>query len=76
MTPQEKRKRTIIDRYGSFKEMLSARDKRDLILGGYNGGIKRGKKGYATWEKEKLKKFVGKRQRDSSGRFVKKEQKS
>jgi hypothetical protein len=56
--------------------MLSARDKRDLILGGYNGGIKRGKKGYATWEKEKLKKFVGKRQRDSSGRFVKKEQKS
>lgn len=70
MTPQEKRKQTIIDRYGSFSNMLKKRDVRDLILGGYNGGIKRTKKGFATWEDGKLKRFVATRERDKQGRFV------
>lgn len=34
MTPAEKRKATIIKRYGSYKNMLRSRDVRDLILGG------------------------------------------
>lgn len=70
MTPQEKRKQTIIERYGSFKNMLKNRDVRDLILGGYNGGIQRGEKGFAKWEKEKLQRFAKKRLRDSKGRFI------
>lgn len=70
MTPQEKRKQTIIARYGSFKNMLKKRDVRDLILGGYNGGIQRGEKGFATWEKDKLSQFAKKRERDSRGRFL------
>ena len=70
MTPQEKRKQTIIERYGSYKNMLAQRDVRDLILGGYNGGIKQARKGFATWEGDKLKKFVAKRPRDRKGRFI------
>lgn len=74
MSPQEKRKRTIIKRYGSFKEMLKRRDVRDLILGGYNGGIRTGKKGFAKWEPGELSSYAKARQRDKSGRFVSKEQ--
>lgn len=74
MTPQEKRKRTIIERYGSFSNMLKNRDVRDLILGGYNGGIKKTPKGFATWNEEELKAFVETRQRDSKGRFIKTEE--
>lgn len=70
MTPQEKRKRTIIERYGSFSNMLSKRDVRDLILGGYNGGIAKTPKGFAKWQEGKLSKYAKKRQRDSKGRFV------
>lgn len=70
LTPQQKRLRTIRERYGSVKQMLAKRDVRDLILGGYNGGIKQAKKGYATWEKDKLKAFVKTRRRDSSGKFL------
>lgn len=70
MTPQEKRKRTILERYGSFSNMLKNRDVRDLILGGYNGGIKKGKKGFATWERDQLRRFVKGRNRDTRGRFL------
>lgn len=70
MTPQEKRKHTIIERYGSFKNMLKNRDVRDLILGGYNGGIKRTDKGFSKWEPGELSKYAKKRQRDSQGRFL------
>ena len=71
MTSQEKRKRTIIKKYGSYSQMLKeTRDVSNLILGGYNGGIKRGRKGTATWDKEKLQAMVKKRKRDSKGRFV------
>lgn len=70
MTPQEKRKRTIIERYGSFSNMLSKRDVRDLILGGYNGGIAKTPKGFAKWQEGKLSKYAKKRQRDSKGRFL------
>lgn len=70
MTPQEKRKRTIIERYGSYKNMLEKRDVRDLILGGYNGGIKKTQKGFSKWEDGKLSKYAKKRQRDSNGRFT------
>lgn len=70
MTPQEKRKQTIIKRYGSFSEMLKKRDVRDLILGGYNGGIHKAEKGFATWEKDELSRFAKKRGRDSKGRFL------
>lgn len=70
MTPQQKRNRTIIERYGSHKKMLASRDVRDLILGGYNGGIKKTKKGFATWEPQKLRRYTSKRKRDSQGRFV------
>lgn len=70
MTPQEKRLKTINERYGSVSQMLAKRDVRDLILGGYNGGIQHGRKGYATWDKEKLKSFVETRERDSKGRFI------
>jgi hypothetical protein len=50
--------------------MLKHRDVRDLILGGYNGGIKKGRKGFAKWEEEELKKFTKKRERDEKGRFL------
>lgn len=70
MTPQEKRLRTIKERYGSFSNMLKKRDVRDLVLGGYNGGIKNVKKGFATWEEEELSQFAKKRDRDSQGRFL------
>ena len=74
MTPQEKRLNTIRERYGSVKEMLKEkRDVRDLILGGYNGGIQRTPKGFATWNENELKTFTKKRQRDSKGRFVSEE---
>lgn len=73
MTPAEKRKRTILKRYGSYKKMLEKRDVRDLILGGYNGGIKRGKKGTATWEPGKNSDLAKARQRDSKGRFLPKD---
>lgn len=74
MTRQEKRKQTIIKKYGSFSNMLASRDIRDLILGGYNGGIVRGvKKGFATWEDGELSEYAKKRTRDSKGRFLPKE---
>lgn len=71
MTPAQKRHQTVKKKYGSYSRML--REKRDvsnLILGGYNGGIKRGRKGTATWEKEKLQAMVQARERDSRGRFL------
>ena len=70
MTPQEKRKQTIIERYGSFSNMLKRRDIRDLILGGYNGGIRQTDKGFAKWEDGELSKFAKSRERDSKGRFL------
>ena len=70
MTPAEKRKRTIMKRYGSYKAMLSKRDKGDLILGGYNGGIKKVPKGFAKWDKDKIKAFANRRERDKHGRFI------
>lgn len=70
MTPAEKRLKTINKKYGSVSQMLAKRDVRDLILGGYNGGIQTGRKGYATWDKEELKSFVETRERDSKGRFI------
>lgn len=73
LTPQQKRLKTINERYGSVKRMLSNRDVRDLILGGYNGGIKRTQKGFAKWDEGELSEFAKKRQRDSQGRFLPKE---
>lgn len=70
MTPQEKRRRTIIERYGSFSNMLKKRDVRDLILGGYNGGLAKTPKGFAKWQEGKLSRYAKKRHRDSKGRFV------
>lgn len=71
MTPQEKRRRTIIERYGSYKNMLANRDRGDLVLGGINGGRKSVAKGFATWDKTEFKAFVTKRKRDERGRFIK-----
>ena len=71
MTPAEKRLKTINERYGSVKQMLKRRDVRDLILGGYNGGIKHGQKGFAKWNEGELSEFASKRERDGNGRFVK-----
>lgn len=73
MTPQEKRMQTIKQRYGSMKAMLAKRDVGDLILGGYNGGIKRGIKGTAAWPEGKLDALVKSRRRDGRGRFLSKE---
>lgn len=70
LTPQQKRLNTIKERYGSVSQMLSKRDVRDLILGGYNGGIKRTEKGFAKWEEGELSKYAKKRGRDSKGRFL------
>lgn len=70
MTPQEKRKRTIIKKYGSYKNMLKKRDTRDLILGGYNGGIVKTEKGFAKWGEGELKRYTKTRQRDAKGRFL------
>ena len=74
MTPQEKRLKTINERYGSVKQMLKRRDVRDLILGGYNGGQARTAKGFSKWEDGELSKFAKKRQRDNRGRFLPKEE--
>lgn len=74
MTPQEKRKATIIERYGSFTNMLKKRDVRDLILGGYNGGIKKTEKGFAKWSKGELSKYARTRRRDNLGRFTTEEE--
>lgn len=73
MSPAEKRKQTIIERYGSYKNMLAKRDPQDLILGGYNGGIQRGTKGFATWDQGELKAMAKQRPRDSQGRFLPKD---
>lgn len=73
MSPQEKRLKTIKERFGSVKNMLKKRDVRDLILGGYNGGLARTQKGFATWETEELKRYAQGRPRDSKGRFLPKE---
>lgn len=70
MTPQEKRKATIISKYGSFKNMLEKRDVRNLILGGYNGGLKKTKKGFAKWKDNELSEYASKRKRDRQGRFA------
>lgn len=70
VTPQQKRLRTIKERYGSVKNMLSKRDVRDLILAGYNGGIAKTQKGFAKWEEGELSRFAQKRERDSKGRFL------
>ena len=71
MSPSEKRKRTIIKRYGSYKNMLKKRDVGDLVLGGYNGGIKTNKaKGFGSKSKEELTQLAESRKRDSRGRFV------
>lgn len=70
LTPQEKRLKTIEKRYGSVKQMLKKRDVRDLILGGYNGGIQKTEKGFAKWEDGELSRFAKKRERDSKGRFL------
>lgn len=64
-----KTKKTIIVEYRTKNN----RDVRDLILAGYNGGIKKGRKGFATWESKKLSRFVSRRTRDSKGRFLPKE---
>lgn len=70
----ERRKRTIIERYGSYSNMLKRRDVGDLVLGGYNGGIKRNKrKGFGSWDEEKLTKLTQSRKRDSRGRFIQRE---
>lgn len=74
MNPQEKRLKTIKERYGSMSNMLKRRDVSDLILGGFNGGIVRTAKGFSKWEKEELRKFTAKRQRDSKGRFISKKE--
>lgn len=73
MTPAQKRLRTVKKRYGSVSNMLKKRDVRDLILGGYNGGIQRVEKGFATWDKEKLKAHTAKRVRNSKGQFAREE---
>lgn len=70
MTPQEKRLKTINERYGSVKQMLKSRDVRDLILGGYNGGIRKTRKGFAKWEEGELSEYAQKRERDKQGRFL------
>lgn len=70
MTPAEKRIKTINERYGSVKQMLAKRDVRDLILGGYNGGIQKTAKGFSTWEPEELSQFAKARRRDRKGRFL------
>lgn len=73
LTPQEKRIQTINERYGSVKQMLKHRDVRDLILGGYNGGIAKTEKGFSKWEEGELSEFAKKRERDGKGRFLSKE---
>lgn len=71
MTPQEKRKQTIIRKYGSFKAMLAGRDVRDLILGGINGGrVKNDNKGFGSWDEREIKRYARKRNRDTRGRFA------
>lgn len=70
MTPQQKRKQTIIERYGSYKNMLQKRDVRDLVLGGYNGGTRKTQKGFSKWEEGELSEFAKKRRRDLKGRFT------
>jgi hypothetical protein len=70
MTTAEKRLYTINRKYGSMKKMLAKRDVSNLILGGYNGGIKKGRKGTATWDEKKIKDLAARRKRDSCGRFV------
>lgn len=49
-----------------FKDQFG-RDRRDLILGGYNGGKAKTSKGFAKWKPEELKAFTKKRERDSKG---------
>jgi len=49
---------------------MQSRDVGDLVLAGYNGGIKRVKKGFGTWEKERIKSFAQSRKRDKRGRFI------
>lgn len=73
LTPQEKRLKTIRERYGSVSEMLKRRDVRDLILGGINGGRAKTEKGFSKWGEGELSEFAKKRERDSKGRFLPKE---
>lgn len=65
----DKRLHTIITNYGSYQSYLQVISG-EKVLAGINGGRHRGRKGFGTWEKDKLNTFVSRRQRDSKGRFV------
>lgn len=73
LTPQEKRKATILKRYGSFSNAMKGRDVRDLILGGFNGGSAKTEKGFSKWEEGELSRYAKRRQRDKNGRFLPKD---
>lgn len=71
LSRSDKRLQTMIKRYGSVAGAMKSRDVSDLVLGGYNGGIKKSKnKGFGSWDKEKITEFAKSRKRDSRGRFI------
>lgn len=68
-----KRIETVNRKWGSWGKMLEERlHPAYRILGGYNGGIRRVKKGFARMDKERFREMVENRERDSRGRFISK----
>lgn len=69
-----KRIETVNRKWGSWGKMLEERlHPADRVLGGYNGGIRRVKKGFAKMDKQRFREMVENRERDSHGRFISKE---
>lgn len=69
-----KRIETVNRKWGSWGKMLEERlHPAYRILGGYNGGIRRVRKGFAKMDKQRFREMVENRERDSRGRFISKE---
>lgn len=69
-----KRIETVNRKWGSWGKMLEERlHPAYRVLGGYNGGIRRVKKGFAKMDKQRFREMVENRERDSRGRFISKE---
>lgn len=58
LTPSDKRLQSMLVKYGSINKALENRDRTNMVLGGYIGGKRRVKKGFARLSKEEVQKLA------------------
>ena len=61
----DRRLYTMVKNQGDYRRVIG-----NATLTGINGGIRRVRKGFGTWEKDSLSQFASNRERDSNGRFI------